>query len=65
MYVVQKMLSRNISEPVRNALTILTMQLCEFRIQFNICGLFRLEQSFISIAAAITTYLVVLLQIKN
>ncbi|CAH2019791.1 unnamed protein product [Acanthoscelides obtectus] len=64
---VQRVLADYAEEsPLKSALIRFAMQLSQCQIRFNTSGLFALDRSiFTSFVAAITTYLVVLIQMNN
>ncbi|KOC67773.1 Putative gustatory receptor 43a [Habropoda laboriosa] len=64
--LVSQLLSRSFEANARRELEIFSLQLLHRPLEFTACGLFPLDRTLItSIAGAVTTYLVILIQFQN
>ncbi|XP_056633894.1 gustatory receptor for sugar taste 43a-like [Diorhabda sublineata] len=64
--LIYELLIIELDEQVKNSLTLLLMQLNNWKLNFSPCGFFKINRSLLtSIAGAVTTYLVILFQFKD
>ncbi|XP_076220699.1 gustatory receptor for sugar taste 43a [Nomia melanderi] len=64
--LVSQLLSSSYEANARHQLEIFSLQLLHRPLEFSVCGLFSLDRTLItSIAGAVTTYLVILIQFQN
>ncbi|XP_076652990.1 gustatory receptor for sugar taste 43a [Halictus rubicundus] len=64
--IVSQLLSSSFDANARQQLEVFSLQLLHRPLEFSVCGLFSLDRTLItSIAGAVTTYLVILIQFQN
>ncbi|CAH1115347.1 unnamed protein product [Psylliodes chrysocephalus] len=64
--IICEMLSHEVDEELKKAMTILSLQISYCKLQFSSCGFFKINRSLLtSIAGAVTTYLVILFQFND